>query len=281
MEKPRPPASGILTNRGGASVGKTSRRILILALLGLSALGARYKLYLQGGGDMLVREHVVEGERVRYYSVERGAWEEIPSKLVDLERTASEKARQDQTRSARREEDRILRAAERKARTELHRVPLDDGVYHLDAEKIVPMQQASLVVNTSKGRTLLRILMPMSAMPSKTFLDLEGLAAAYRIAENRPTFYLRLENITRLEILRLQPKKKVRRVQVVQTLPQQMDRIEEHETLEIFRQQLAPHVYKLWPVDPLPPGEYAIIEYAPGEDSLRVWDFALRPRDAQ
>ena len=63
-------------------------RVLLLALALLAPLsGARIKLYLEGGGDLLVSEYAVEGDRVRYYSVERSAWEVIPLQLVNLERT--------------------------------------------------------------------------------------------------------------------------------------------------------------------------------------------------
>src|SRR5215467_903206 len=59
-------------------------------LLALSAFAANVKLYLKDGEYHLVREYKVESDRVRYYSVERGDWEEIPLALVDLQRTEQE-----------------------------------------------------------------------------------------------------------------------------------------------------------------------------------------------
>ena len=53
---------------------------------------ATIRLYLKDGEFHLVREYQVLQDRVKYYSVERGDWEEIPVELVDLKRTKSELA---------------------------------------------------------------------------------------------------------------------------------------------------------------------------------------------
>ena len=65
--------------------------ILIVATL---AAQAADRLYLKDGDYQLVREYQVQKDRVRYYSTERGDWEEIPLELVDLDRTKSEAADQ-------------------------------------------------------------------------------------------------------------------------------------------------------------------------------------------
>src|SRR3984893_1367367 len=49
------------------------------------------KLILKDGNFQLVRSYERNGERVRYFSVERGDWEEIPAAMVDWD--ATEKAR--------------------------------------------------------------------------------------------------------------------------------------------------------------------------------------------
>ena len=251
-------------------------RSVVIALVLLTPLaGARIKLYLQGGGDLLVSEYSVEGERVRYYSVERSVWEEIPTDLVDLERTQGEHERKEAALSVRREQERVLREAERKARVELHRVPLEDGVYHVSGDEVVPVQQAELTVNNSTKHTILRVMSPLP-MPDKVTLEVGGPSSALVVSDGRPMFYMRLEKMSRIEIFRLKPKKKSRQVQVLQKVPNTKEIFETHEIVEIFRQQLAPQVYKLWPVDPLPAGEYAVIEYTPGEENIRVWDFSVR-----
>jgi len=45
------------------------------------------KLVLTDGSFQLVRNYEKTGERVRYFSVERGAWEEIPAAMVDWDAT--------------------------------------------------------------------------------------------------------------------------------------------------------------------------------------------------
>jgi hypothetical protein len=250
---------------------------LLAMLLPLSA--ANIRLYLTDGGDLLVNEYQVLEDRVRYYSVERSEWEEIPLALVDLEKTRRIEQQQQAAREERAAEDRIERTAERKARTELHRVPIDDGVYYLDSEQVVTVKQAELKTETSKGRTLLKVLAPVP-MAGKQTIEVEGKQSGFVVNHDRPMFYMRLESVNRLGILRLKEKKNARLVQVIQTVPQSKEMFEEQEEVEVFRQQYAPGVYKLWPIEPIAAGEYAVYEYTPGEGNIRVWDFSCQPSAA-
>ncbi len=45
------------------------------------------KLMLKDGSFQLVREYQIEGDRVRYYSVDSSQWEEMPADLVDWDKT--------------------------------------------------------------------------------------------------------------------------------------------------------------------------------------------------
>jgi hypothetical protein len=249
--------------------------LLFAVLLPLSA--ANIKLYLKdGGGDLLVSEYEVLDDRIRYYSIERSAWEEIPLALVDLDKTRRIEKQQDEARRERAEEDRIERAAERKARTELHKVPIDDGVYYLDGDQVATVEQAEVKTETSKGRTLLKVFAPVG-MPGKQTMEVEGRQSKFVVKSDRPMFYLRLETINRFGLVRLKEKKSARLVQTIQIVPQSKEMFEEQEEIEIFRQQFAPGVYKVWPTAPIPAGEYAIIDFTPGEANIRVWDFSCQP----
>ena len=252
-------------------------RLTLLALILLLPLEAvQIKLYLNGGGDLLVSEYEVLEDRVRYYSLERSAWEEIPRDLVNLEKTRRRAESVEARRQELREEERIEREAVRRARTELHRVPLEDGVYHVDGENIVELKQSVVTFNGSKSRTLLQVLAPVPVVAGKTTAEIDGATSALTASGNRPMFYVRLDKMSRVEFFKLTPKKKTRVVQVINTVKNVEEKFEKQEVIEIFRQQLAPKVYKVWPVEPLAPGEYAVIEYTPGEGDIRVWDFALR-----
>ena len=249
----------------------------ILALIVAPILVAqKINLYLKSGGDLTVKKYEVVDDRVRYYSIERSAWEEIPLPYVDLEKTEREQDRKQAARAARAQEDRVERAARRKARTELHGVPLEDGVYYLRGEAVEPIEQAEVIVVGNKKRTFLKALAPVFL--GKSTLEVDGTAAKFTAHGDKPMLYVRLEKIERLMLVRLTGKKnKTRIVQHILKAPKGSEILEQQEEVEIFRQQLAPQVYKLWPVAPIGPGEYAVIEFTRGKNDLRVWDFALQP----
>ena len=52
------------------------------------------KLILKDGTFQIAREYTVEDDRVRYWSVERSQWEEIPAALVDWDATHKAEAEQ-------------------------------------------------------------------------------------------------------------------------------------------------------------------------------------------
>ena len=248
---------------------------LILFLATLPTLAAqKIVLYLKGGGELIVREYSIEQDRVRYYSIDRSAWEEMPLEFVDIEQTSRVEAGKTAARDKRAEEDRIERAAVRKARVELHRVPLEYGVYFLNGDDIRSVEQVVVVVQGSKSRGFLKVFAPV--VLGKSTMELDGLEADLITEDAKPMFYVRLEKITRLMIVRLFDKKKSRVVQRVFKAPAGSEVMEEQEEIEVFLQQLAPNVYKVWPVDPIPPANYALIEYVPGKSELRVWDFTRR-----
>lgn len=256
------------------------RLVLILLLTAFSS-SAAFKLFLVDGGDMTVREYEVQGERVRYYSVERSQWEEIPLELVDIERTERMADRDRKRREALRAESAREREAERKARTELHNVPVDEGIYHYLDDTATALEQAEVVVDSSAKRTFFQVISPIPAIAGKRTMNVEGETSKFVVHESKPVFYVRQSNLGLFGLVKVEPdpKKKRRIVQVIQVVPQTQEIFEEEEEIEVFRQQLARGVYRVWPVKPLTAGEYAIIDYNPGAEDLRVWDFSCRPGD--
>ena len=71
------------------------RLTLLFLLAAALLLGETFKLYLKDGDYHSVREYQVQGDRVRYFSTERGDWEEIPKELVDLDKTERERKSKD------------------------------------------------------------------------------------------------------------------------------------------------------------------------------------------
>ncbi len=236
-------------------------------------------LILTDGTRIGATEYEITDGRVRYFSRERGQWEILPEAIVDWERTKTHNTRVQEAADKRSAEERRERVAERRARTELHSVPLEDGVYYLRDQEPVALEQATLEFGKSKKRTVLNVIAPMPVIPGKQTLSVEGLSSAFLTAGEKPVFYLRLEQFARFGIARtkVEEGRNRRIVQQIYTVPKAEDQFEEQDEVEVFRQQLAPLVYKIWPVDPLEPGEYAIVEYTPGESNLRAWDFSHKP----
>jgi len=252
-------------------------RTFFILLLALAASAATIRLYLTDGTYHLVREYHIEGDRVRYYSVERSEWEEIPLKLVDLRRTQAEEA---ERRQALEREARALaeeEAFEREQRRLAARVPPEPGVYLLVGDEIRPIPQAESKIATSKRRAVLKVLTPVPVVPGKANIELDGERSKNLVTTERPEFFIRLSTPERFGLVRLWAGKGVRVVQKWNIIPVSNEIIEEQQDVEVFRQQLADDLYKIWPLEALKPGEYAVIQYTQGKGNLQVWDFAFRP----
>lgn len=251
-------------------------RIAALLVLTVGAgFAANMRLYLTDGSYQMVSEYEVKGERVRYFSVERQQWEEIPLDLIDIKRSERE-AKQRET--ARAEEARIHQEEEdaiRAEREEIARIPQNPGPYYIDNGKLTPLEPAEIAITNSKTRSILRVLMPAPIVPGKSTIEAEGAEAKFRLENTTPEFYFRLEEEERLAIFKLEPKKKLRVVQEVNIVPETGEQFPEQTVIPTFKKQLGPRLYRIWPEQPLEPGEYALVEYTDGDLNLQVWDFAI------
>jgi hypothetical protein len=52
---------------------------------------------------------------------------------------------------------------------------------------------------------------------------------------------------------------------------------QEPDLVEVFRQQVADGLFKIWPQKPLEPGEYAVVQYSNEKVDMQVWDFFIAP----
>ncbi len=253
-----------------------ARFALSVLMLVAPLTAQRVELYLQSGGEILVREYEVNGDRVRYYSLERSAWEEIPVSLIDLEKTEKAVARRQSRLESMRAESALERAAERKARTELHNVPIEEGIYFYLDNKTTEIAPSEVVIDKDKKQGFLKVVSPIPIVAGKNLLMIDGEQARFSTPERTPIFFVRQRRLSHFGLVRLQAAKKERRlVQTVLVNPVSKELYEEAEEVEVFRQQLASGVYRVWPMEPLEPGEYAIVDYTPGELDLRVWDFSI------
>ncbi|HSP66085.1 MAG TPA: hypothetical protein VLN48_00060, partial [Bryobacteraceae bacterium] len=167
-------------------------RLVVLFAMAVAAFGANSRLYLKDGDYQLVREYQVLADRVRYFSTERGDWEEIPIELVDLERTKKDAAERQAAIDADARQQDLEDKAIREERKEVARVPVEPGVYYVHGDKLDTIPPAEIEVISSKSRTVLKVLSPVPIVPGKSSVEIKGETAALRVASNTPEFYFRL-----------------------------------------------------------------------------------------
>ena len=155
---------------------------------------------LKDGTFQLVRSYEKNGDRVRYYSVERGAWEEIPDSLVDWDATKKAEVADEKTTSALLEKVHIQEAAA-KAETPVDVdasltvapgvfLPDGEGMFALEGKSIRKIEQAGSQLRADK-KNVLKTLSPIPMIPSKHYIELPGAKAPMRLTTKLPEFYLR------------------------------------------------------------------------------------------
>ena len=257
-------------------------RVVLLFLLSAALLlGQTFKLYLKDGGYHVVREYQVQGDRIRYFSTERGEWEEIPVDLVDLSKTEHErKARLDEAQSEARAEDEEEKA-QREQQREIAAIPIDPGAYYKTATDVQNVPSADFQVITDKKRRALQMASPVPLIPGKAAVVIKGDHSKFVVHDPRPSFYLRLAKEERFGIVRVTPHKNTRIVENISIVPVAKQAVEQRKQMDTFDQQIAEGLFRVWPEKPLTPGEYALIEFTDKDDvdevELLVWDFAYQP----
>jgi len=252
-------------------------RCAALVLLFAAAAFAADRLYLKDGSYQLTNQYEVKSDRVRYYSTERSEWEEIPLELVDLDRTKGELKERETQLAADAKAEAEERAAEKLARKQVAAIPTQPGAYYIRGEQTEAVKQAESKVVSNKKRSILKAISPVPLVPGKATIELDGDHAPLRIADTRPEFYFRLSDYERFEIVKLTPKKDARVVENLSILQIKDERMvdETIQKIETFKKQEADLLYRIWPIKPLEPGEYALIQYSEGKMNPQVWDFTL------
>jgi hypothetical protein len=252
------------------------RALLLLLAFAASGWAENFRLYLKDGGFHVVREYQVLEDRVRYYSVERSDWEEIPTGLVDLKRTEGERKTRADEFQKRAAMDDAEEKFERAMAREIASVPVEPGLYLPRDGKIVPLKMAELRSTVNRKQSILKILSPIPIIPGKTTLELDGPNSALDIPDIRPTFYFRLGDMNKFGIVRLTPSKNGRRqVGVMNVEPMTKQIFFELQSVDVFRQQVKGDLYKVWPSVDLTPGEYAFVQSTEEQGWIQLWDFRV------
>jgi hypothetical protein len=110
----------------------------------------------------------------------------------------------------------------------------------------------------------------------KGTLELDGAHSPNVFTNSEQALYIQLSDTERFGIARLTVKGAVRIVENLTFIPITKDVDEKLTLVDIFRQQLGgEELYKIWPKQPLEPGEYAVVQYSAGKLNIQIWDFAV------
>ncbi len=258
------------------------------------------RLIMKDGSFQTATQWEIKGERVRYYSAERYDWEELPKDLIDWPATD----KYNRERAGSRDEDikeisKADEADEREAPLVAPglRLPNTGGVFLFDQfnkqPQLVELVQNGSELNKHMGRNILRSAINPLALSSTQTIELKGLHARVQAHTGQPAIYLNIDTAdesqpqftqkpdkdqqpNRYGIVRVDQKKDVR---IVGKLNIAMyGKVSQKESwIPVTTSPLGDWV-KLTPSEPLPPGEYAVVELLDKKQiNLFVWDFGVNP----
>ena len=192
---------------GPQSSSKDQKQTPLVVKPDAPGLAKNHRLILKDGSYQLVRQYTIAGDRVRYLSLERGDWEEMPTDLVDWdatrkwERDHATPTGEDPSPAMKEaadvdKEEADERALEKARMPEVAtglELPDEDGVFALDnfqgTPELVELTPVDLNMN-AKVRHGISTLNPLAA--SKASLELEGEHAKVHLHVDDPAFYLSL-----------------------------------------------------------------------------------------
>jgi hypothetical protein len=268
------------------------------------ALPRGKKLILKDGTYQLVRNYERKGERVRYYSAERGDWEEIPAALVDWDATVKAEAAEANEEDAlankvhtQEQAQRIETIMDVDASLQVAPgvfLPPGEGMFVIEGKSVRMLEQAGSQVKTDKKQFLKQVLSPIPIVPSKQNVKIPGSRAKVRVTNPQIEFYLREappdpdrttpivkssrpgESGPEVELVRATVKGNKRQLESIKTFfGEQLE--EKRNAISLERWEIAPTVYRFTLSQPLPPGEYALAEILSEGMNLYVWDFGVDP----
>lgn len=243
------------------------------------------KLILTDGNFQIVREYQRQGDRVRYYSVERSAWEEIPASLVDW--AATEKAGVELEALQIDTVARLRTAAADDLAVSIDTgsslqvgsgviLPDPPGFYLLDGQVVQSMEQTLAASRLDKGRAILKGLSGMPLISTKHFIEIPGKRAKIRVRSAEPEFYFRTADgrSPQLTLVRAGINGDKRQVSTAVTDLTGTTKYQQKE-LPMTTSEAARGVQRLTMGQKLEPGEYALVETTAEGISSYVWDFGV------
>ena len=267
---------------------------------GVPVLPRGTKLVLKDGTFQVVREYQKNGDRVRYFSMERGDWEEVPSSLVDWDATA--KAASEAQKSSAAEVEKIHKQEEAKRMDNVTDIdaslqvgggvflPEGEGMFVLEGKSVRVLDQAGTRTKSSLLRTAGQVMVPI--VPGKKTIILPGAHATVRLRDITPEFFLREppfdpevasqiqrssrpgESGPEVELIRVKVGRNAREIESIGTLFGEEMSVNRN-SISIQQWEVAKNVYRFTLSEPLTPGEYVLAELLPDGLNLFVWDFGV------
>jgi hypothetical protein len=260
------------------------------------------KLVLKDGTYQIVREYQKNGDRVRYFSTERGTWEEIPAAMVDWDATKKAEKTEEQVNDALMKQVHIQElAAHAETPVDVDAsltvapgvfLPDGEGMFAVEGKSVKHLDQVGTQVKTDKANKVKQVLTPIPIIPSKKNVEIPGTRAKVRLTTDHPEFYLRepapdpdrrssIERSGRVGdiapeviLVRATVKGNKRFLESIRSyFGQPYD--EQRKEIVVQRWDVAPDIYRFTLGESLPPGEYAFAELLPDGLNLFVWDFAI------
>lgn len=260
------------------------------------------KLILKDGTYQLIREYQRNGDRVRYFSAERGDWEELPASMVDWEATAKDAAANE--KSAATLVEKVHRQEEAKKMDNVADIdaslqvgngaflPDGEGLFVVEGKTVRLLQQVYSQTKADKLRTLEQIITPVPIVPGKKKVVIPGARAPLRLLSTTPEFYLREappdpDRVTPVRkssrpgesgpdvvLVRAKVVHNGRELESISTLFGVATSRSVNE-VSIQRWEVAPSVYRFTLGEALKPGEYVLAEILPDGLNYYVWDFGV------
>lgn len=244
------------------------------------------KLMLKDGTFQLVREYQVDGDRVRYYSIDQRDWQEIPAALVDWDATKKVESEDTKRNAAIIAKVHALDVAHRSTPMDIDAsievapnvfLPGGEGVFEFDGKAVRQLSQAEADIKFSKTQMVKQVLIPVPIVPTRHTVSLKGTRAKFRIKSGQIEFYMRTADGREpdLDLLRAKVHNDKRDLENLDQLFK-----EEATTgkiaLPIQRWEIAQGVYRFTLGQNVEPGEYALAEVVQGgATSLYFWDFGV------
>jgi hypothetical protein len=258
------------------------------------------RLIMKDGSYQSATRWDVVGERVRYYSAERYDWEEVPKDMVDWPATDKyNHEREGERDETIKEIAKADEADEREAPLIVPglRLPNTGGVFLLDTftnqPQLVELLQNGGELNKHTGRNILRSAINPLALSSAQTIELKGEHARVQAHVGQPAIYLNVDTADNSQpaftqkvadkepsshygIVRLENKKDLRIVGKLNVAV--YGKVSQKESWIPVTATPVGDWVKIAPSEPLPPGEYAVVELLDKKQiNLFVWDFGVNP----